>query len=82
MQQLATQYRDATANEMVEATHLENRPWHQVYEVEKRHQANIPYELALNKQEVEAMQRQTRERDEVVDNYKNTKDDGPRNDSV
>jgi uncharacterized phage-associated protein len=82
MHELARQYCDATAEQMIEATHLENRPWHQVYEVEGRHQETIPYELALNKQEKEAMERQIAERREVVENYKNVKDDGPRNDSV
>jgi hypothetical protein len=44
------------------ATHLENRPWRQVYEVEGRHEATIPYGLSLNEQDVEEMQRQIRER--------------------
>lgn len=82
MHELVKQYGDSTAEQMIEATHLENRPWHQVYNVEKRHQAPIPYDLALNKQEKELMERQVTERQEVVENYKNVKDDGPRNDSV
>jgi uncharacterized phage-associated protein len=82
MHDLAARYRDSTADEMIEQTHLENRPWHQVYEVEKRHQQTIPYELALNKQEADAMQRQIRERQEVVNNYKNSTDDGCRHDPI
>jgi uncharacterized phage-associated protein len=81
MASLAAQYRTATADDMIEETHLENRPWHQIYEVEKRRQQTIPYELALSRQETEAMQREVRERREVLDNYKNSKDDGTRNDT-
>jgi uncharacterized phage-associated protein len=79
MKSLAERYLDSTADEMIEQTHLENRPWHQIYEVSGRRQAEIPYELALNRQEVEQMQRQVRERDEVLKNYKTTKRDGSRN---
>lgn len=80
LEQLAGKYRDSTAEEMIEETHLENRPWHQVYEVEGRHQEQIPYELALNKAESVEMQRQIREREEVIKNYKkNATEDGSRN---
>jgi uncharacterized phage-associated protein len=81
MKSLAAQYRNSTADEMIEQTHLENRPWHQIYEVAGRKQAEIPYELALNRQELEQMKRQVREREEILKNYKTTKDDGSRNDS-
>jgi uncharacterized phage-associated protein len=74
LQSLAQRYRDSTADEMVEETHLENRPWHQIYEVAGRRQAEIPYELALNRQEREEMERHIRERQEVIRNYKNDKD--------
>ncbi len=74
LKSLAERYKEATADEMVEETHLENRPWHQIYEVAGRRQAEIPYELALNRQEVEEMKRHVRERQEVIRNYKNDKD--------
>lgn len=48
MQRLAEIYLEATATQMTEASHLPGQPWHQVYEVEKRHQAPIPYGLALD----------------------------------
>jgi uncharacterized phage-associated protein len=48
MQVLADIYLDAIADQMTEVTHLKGRPWHQVYEVEMRHQAQIPYALALD----------------------------------
>ncbi len=82
MKMLADRYRNSTADEMVEETHLENRPWHQIYEVDGRRQAEIPYALALNRQEADEMLRIVRERQEVIDNYKNDKDDGSRNNSV
>ena len=48
MAALAEIYRDATASQMVEVTHLVGQPWHQIFEVDKRQQALIPYELALD----------------------------------
>jgi uncharacterized phage-associated protein len=48
MERLAEIYRDATASQMVEVSHLARQPWHQVYVVEGRHQALIPYALALD----------------------------------
>jgi uncharacterized phage-associated protein len=86
MRDLAARYRNATAEEMIEDTHLENKPWHEVYDVQGLKQsqipyAQIPYELALNKQEADEMRRHIRERQEVVDNYKNDTDDGSGNDS-
>jgi uncharacterized phage-associated protein len=81
MKSLAERYRGATADEMIEVTHLENRPWHQIYEVSGRRQAKIPYELALNRQEVEEMKRHVRDRLEVIQNYENVKGNGSRNDS-
>ena len=81
MRDLAARYRNATAEEMIEDTHLENKPWHEVYDVQGLKQSQIPYELALNKQEADEMRRHIRERQEVVDNYKNDTDDGSGNDS-
>ncbi len=51
LEHLAMIYRDASANDMIEVTHLKGRPWHQVYEVEGRAQELIPYELALDNAE-------------------------------
>lgn len=48
MEKLAEIYRDATARQMTEVTHLAGQPWHQVFEVENRPQTLIPYELALD----------------------------------
>lgn len=81
MKSLAARYGNSTADEMVEETHLENRPWYEIYEVAGRKQAEIPYELALNRQEFDEMKRHVRERQEVIQNYKTVKGDGSRNNS-
>lgn len=82
MRQLAREYCNASAEAMIEATHLENRPWHEIYEVRGLRQEQIPYELALNKHEADEMARRIRERQEVIDNYNNNTEDGSRNRSV
>ncbi|MGC8210097.1 Panacea domain-containing protein [Ralstonia solanacearum] len=64
---LAAEFRTADAAEMVEATHLENLPWHQVYNVQKRDSAVIPYELAVRAQEAGAMKKVAAEHREVVE---------------
>lgn len=69
MRQLAVEHQDALADQMIEATHLENRPWHEVYEVQERRQQIIPYEYALNKQEVDAMNAIVKEHEEFIKNY-------------
>lgn len=48
MERLAEIYRDAKASEMSEISHLAGSPWHQVYEVERKPQAPIPYILAID----------------------------------
>lgn len=48
MARLAEIFRDANADQMKEASHLPELPWHRVYEVEKQHLAQIPYALALD----------------------------------
>lgn len=66
LQQLSTEFKDSDAEEMVEKTHLENLPWHQIYEVEQRKQAQIPYLMSLRKQEYELMLESVRDRDLVI----------------
>lgn len=48
MTRLAEIYKDAYAQTMTDLTHKRGTPWQQVYEVEKRPQALIPYALALD----------------------------------
>jgi uncharacterized phage-associated protein len=66
MERLATNFRDARADEMVDATHLENSPWDKVYHGEGGHQARIPYEYILRAQDKAAMLSLVEERRAVI----------------
>ena len=66
MQSLVKQYADALAEDMVEATHLENQPWHKIFIEEGNRQKIIPYDLALRKQELEEMNELISEREDFV----------------
>jgi uncharacterized phage-associated protein len=70
MEKLAKEYRDANAEDMIEATHLENLPWHKVYVEEGKVRGNIPYEYSLAKQEKEAMLPVIAERRALVEYFK------------
>ena len=70
LEALSKEYRDSFADDMVEATHLENHTWHQVSEVQGLKQQIIPYELALRKSEYEQVIKNVRENEEFVENYK------------
>lgn len=48
MKRLAEIYRDATGYMMTDASHVRGAPWDQIYRIEGRHQAPIPYDLALD----------------------------------
>lgn len=67
LERLAAEFKTADAEEMIEATHLENLPWHQVYNVQKRNSAVIPYELAVRAQEAEAMRKTATDHLAVLD---------------
>jgi len=66
MRTLGEEYRDARAEDIIEASHLENRPWHQVYIKEEKHQGLIPYKLALRRQDAEMMLEAIDEREAFV----------------
>lgn len=66
MSELANEFKDSTAEQMVERTHLENLPWHQIYEVEKRKQAPIPYDMSLRKQDADLMNESISDRQEML----------------
>lgn len=66
MRSLADEYRDAKAEDMVEATHVENQPWERVYIQEGRRQGEIPYEYALRQGEQEEMLRLVADRAETI----------------
>ena len=66
LRQLANEYKDADAESMVEATHLENLPWAKIYEEQGRKQAEIPYDLAVRPDEREFILEIAAERDELL----------------
>lgn len=67
---LCKEYDRAYANDMVEATHLENLPWHHIYEKKGLKQKLIPYELALKKSEYEQIIKNVTDHQEFSENYK------------
>ncbi|MCG8056380.1 MAG: SocA family protein [Candidatus Thiodiazotropha endolucinida] len=69
LEALSKEYSDSYAENMIEATHLENLPWHQVYEVKGLKQQIIPYDLALKKSEYEQAIKNVRENEEFKENY-------------
>lgn len=69
LEKLCTEYRNSFAKDMVEATHLENLPWHKIYEVEGRKQELIPYELALKNSEYDQIIKNVIENKEFMENY-------------
>ncbi|MCU7874997.1 MAG: SocA family protein [Candidatus Thiodiazotropha sp. (ex Lucinoma borealis)] len=70
LENLSSEYCNSYAGDMVEATHLENLPWHEIYEVKGLKQSYIPYELALKKAEYEQIIKNVIENDEFKENYK------------
>lgn len=66
LNKLSEEYRETKADDMIEATHLENMPWDQVYNRESSPRAEIPYSLALKSGEREEMLEMIQEREELV----------------
>jgi uncharacterized phage-associated protein len=66
LESLAREYRETKADDMIEATHLENLPWDKVYNKEASPRAEIPYEYALRPNEREEMMKMIREREEMI----------------
>lgn len=66
LRELAEQFFDSDAEQMVEETHLENLPWHQIFEVERRRQALIPYPMSLKRHDKELMLGAINERESVL----------------
>lgn len=67
MQSLARAYKDSDSDDLVEATHLENLPWHKVFIEQGNAQALIPYDLAARPDERDAIMRIANERKELLD---------------
>lgn len=63
---LATEFYDATSDQMIEKTHLENSPWHKVWEVEGKRQQPIPYDYALRAQDGDAIRGLADDRAELL----------------
>jgi uncharacterized phage-associated protein len=70
LKDLAEEYKDSNADDIIEKSHLETLPWYQVYEVEQKKQKQIPYDYALRKGEEDMVKFMAEENREVVDNYK------------
>lgn len=70
MNALALRYKSAYADKMVEDTHLENKPWDKVYNIENNAQNIIPYKLAVRVSETEEMEKLIVDNLEFKDNYK------------
>lgn len=70
LEQLANEFKNSYAKDMVEATHLENLPWHEIYEKQGLKQQQIPYELALNKAELGQISKNVNEHLEFKANYR------------
>lgn len=66
LESLATEFRSSTSDEMIEKTHLENSPWHKVWEIEKRRQQVIPYQYALRAQDSVAISELSRDRADLL----------------
>jgi uncharacterized phage-associated protein len=70
LERLANEFKDSYASHMIEATHLENLPWHEIYEKKGLKQQQIPYDLALNKAELEQIKKNVNDHIEFIENYK------------
>ncbi len=67
LEKLASEYHTALADDMIEATHLENMPWDKVYNKNGEKQAVIPYEYALAINEKEEMLKIVHEREAMFE---------------
>lgn len=66
LETLAKEFFNSSADEMIEKTHLENSPWHKVWEREGGRQQPIPYGYALRAEDGEAIAELARERAELL----------------
>lgn len=67
LKRLAKEYFSADAESMVEATHLENLPWHKIYNEQGSKQSEIPYELAIRPDERDLVLHVASERKELLE---------------
>jgi uncharacterized phage-associated protein len=69
MQQLAEEFNAKDAEEMVDATHLENLPWDSVFFTSPRGTV-IPYELAVAEEDKEFISYLNNQNQEILNNYR------------
>lgn len=70
IKQLADQYKNVTAADIVEKTHLPNLPWHRVFKDENKPQDLIPYQYAIDKAKEEHILELAKESKEMKDAYR------------
>jgi len=66
---LAKDFDKTKADDMVEATHLENLPWHKIYNEMGLKQQLIPYDLAVRKQEETELRKIVEERSALINHF-------------
>jgi uncharacterized phage-associated protein len=69
MAQLVNQYNDTSAEEIIEASHLEHKPWQRVYIQEGKKQQLIPYEYVLTSAEKKVISELNQEHQEMLRNF-------------
>jgi uncharacterized phage-associated protein len=69
MDSLAKRYKDTEADDMIEATHLENLPWDHVFNKEGKKQQLIPYDLAIRPGERDSVRKIASEHQELIEHY-------------
>ena len=62
MRELAEKYEHSLSDEMIEATHLENMPWHKIYVQQGNKQALIPYMLSVPEEDEDIISEISNER--------------------
>jgi len=66
LEDLAKEFKASDSDDMIEATHLENKPWDKIYNKENNKRASIPYELAVRPDEVDDVMRVAKNREELL----------------
>lgn len=69
LENIASRYDLCNAKEMVFWTHIEQEPWHRVWEIENRKHEKIPYEYILDEEDEDFIQNLALERQEFINNY-------------
>ena len=69
MADLATQYFETSAEDIIEASHLEHQPWQRVYIQEGKKQQLIPYEYVLTSEEKEVISELSQAHQEMLRNF-------------